>query len=199
MPKLNEEQRELVEKNLAFATFVAKKYLSKSDYIKNQDIIQEARIAMIKAVRNYDPNIAKITTYMYPNIDGALKRFVNYTDRIIKIPHQKHLKKATQDKAANAKTVFSLDKELVSNNSNYESYTLLDIIPDNYNMENETINRISINGAIKSLEWKEKLVIIYRYYYDLNQTIIGKMMGISQVHAHRLERKALNKMKSKLL
>ncbi len=155
---------------------------------------------MIKAVPRYDSNMAKFSTYMYPNIDGALKRFVNYTDRVIKIPHQKHLKEKTKEKAENAKFILSLDKEIDSskNSSSNETFTLLDILPDETNMEEYSVNRMAIVDAIKSLDWKEKLVIIYRYYFDLNQTTIGRMIGVSQVHCHRLEKKALNKMKTKL-
>lgn len=194
MEKLTDEQKKMVEDNLAFATYVAKKYLKKNDYITNQDIIQEARIAMIKAIPRFNPDIAKFSTYMYPTIDGHLKRFVGYKNKIVPIPHQKHLKEETKQKAENIKNIISLDKKIY-NNSSFEEFTLMDIIPDEENMEDSIINKLSIIHAIKELNWREKIVIIYRFYFDLNQTVIGNMMGISQVHVHRIEKKALNKMK----
>lgn len=193
--KLTDEQRKMVEDNLALATHIAKKYLSKTDYIKNQDILQEAVLAMIKAVSRFDPSRAKFSTYMYPTLDGHLKRFVGYRDRLIPIPHQKHLKQETQDKAANARTIYSLDKTIkISDNDN--DYTLLDILPDNVNLEKNIVDKLCLNDAIKSLEWREKLVIIYRYYFDLNQMHIAKLMWLSQVHVHRIEKKALKNMKT---
>lgn len=194
--RLTEEQRKMVEDNLALATHIAKKYLSKTDYIKNQDIIQEAVMAMINAIPRFDPTKAKFSTYMYPTLDGHLKRFVGYRDRLIPIPHQKHLKQETQDKANNAKNVYSLDKSIKTGKSTGEEFNLLDIVPDTENLESSAVNRLCLNDAIYSLEWREKLVIIYRYYFDLNQMHIGKLMHMSQVHVHRLEKKALKNMRN---
>lgn len=197
---LTPEQRKIVEDNLALATYVAKRYLNKGDYNRNQDIIQEARMALINAIPNYNPEMAKLSTYIYPNIDGHLKRLVGYKDRIIPIPHQKHLKQETQEKAQKAKTVYSLDKKISNSyNDNSEEFTLMDVIPDNLNLENSVVNRLSIIDAIKKLNWQERLVITYRFYFDLNQTTIGLLMGISQVHAHRLEKKALKNIKAYLI
>lgn len=197
-PRLTDEQREMVEKNLPFVTYVAKKYFSKTDYIKNQDILQEGVEAMIKAVPKYDPTKGKITTYLFPTIDGHLKRFSRYQDRIIPIPHQKHLKPETMAKAENAKNLLSLDYEYSSPNEESD-YTLKSIIPDENTPDADNIiNDISIRKAIESLEWREKIVIIYRFLLDLNQTHIGKLMGLSQVHVHRIEKKGLANMKKSM-
>jgi RNA polymerase sporulation-specific sigma factor len=200
MNKLTKEQLELLEENLPFVTYVAKRYFSKTDYDKNKDIIQEGIFAMAKAIPNYNSEKGKITTYMFPTIDGHLKRYVRYQDRLIPIPHQKHLKQETIAKAEKAKSVFSLDLEYQNNNVNFgEPYTLLQVIPDKKtdNIDEKTTNKIVlIDGIKKELNWKEKIVIIYRFYFDLNQVTIGKLMGISQVHCHRLEKKALAKLKN---
>lgn len=197
--KLTEEQQQILMDNIPFVIYIAKKYFIKNDYIKNQDIIQEGILAMAKALPNYDSEKAKLTTYMYPTIDGHLKYYSRYKDRLIPIPHQKHLKKVTMIKAEQAKTVLSLDKEYRSPIS--ESFSLINIIPDNKIQETseEVSNKIILNKAIKSLEWKEKIVICYRFYFDLNQTFIGKIMGISQPHVHRIETRALQNIKAYLL
>lgn len=201
MKKLTDEQKQMVEDNLPLVTFIAKKYFSKTDYIKNQDILQEGILALIKAIPNYNPKKGKISTYMWPTIDGRLKYFSQYQNRLIPIPHQKHLRRETIAKADNAKFVFSLDLEYKNNNNHNEPYTLLNVIPDNKteDIENETVNRITIIDAIKSLDWKEKIVITYRFYFDLNQTHIGELMGMSQVNTHRIEKRALGKIKNFIL
>ena len=192
--KLTDEQRKMVEDNLAFATYVAKRFFGK-DYIKNQDIFQEAVISMCKAMTTYDSEKAKLTTYMFPTINGHLKRYTHYKDRIIPIPHQKHLKLETQQKRENAKNILSLDKKYANENNS----TLMNIIPDESNIEEQTVNKIILTEAIKQLEWKEKIVIIYRFYFDLSQTMIGEIMLMSQVHVHRLEKRALEKIKVYML
>lgn len=193
--RLTDEQREMVEDNLAFAMYIAKRHFSKSDFLKNQDIFQEAALAMIYAIPRYDSDKAKLSTFMFPTINGHLIRYTQYRDRIIPLPHQKYLKQITKDKADNAKLVYSLDKKY-PNADNDDGGDLLNILPGEDSFEQITVNRLCIREAIKSsLNWKEKLVITYRFYFDLNQTHIGQLMGMSQVHCHRLEYKALEKIK----
>lgn len=200
MKKLTKKQLQLLEDNLPFVTYVAKKYFSRTDYDKNKDILQEGILAMAKAIPNYNPEKGKITTYMWPTIDGHLKRYALYQDRLIPIPHQKHLKQETMDKAEQVKNVYSLDLEYKGNSSqDKEPYTLLHVIPDKKteNMDQKIVDKIVLIDGIKTqLDWREKIIIIYRFYFDLNQTVIGKMMGISQVHAHRIEKRALTKLKN---
>lgn len=195
--KLTEEQKQMVEDNLGLVTYIAKKYFT-NDYVKNQDIIQEGIYAMIKAIPKYDSEKAKFSTYMYPTIDGHLKRFARYQDRIIPIPHQKHLKEETMIKADIAKFVLSLDLKY-SNSDGDDNYTLVNLLPSEVNVEYEASNNLDLDDAIKSLEWREKIIIIYRFYFDLNQTFIGKLLGISQAHTHRCEKKALDKIRRHLV
>lgn len=191
--KLTEEQKKIIEENIPLVIYIAKKYFT-NDHMKNQDIIQEGIYAMIKALPNYDPKKAKFSTYMYPTIDWHLKRVSIYKDRLIPIPHQNHLKEKTMERAEAARYVLSLD--LKYNNDGEEGYTLKNILPADINIEKDTTNNIVLENAIKSLQWREKIIIIYRFYLDLNQSLIGKMLGISQAHTHRLEKKALKKLKA---
>lgn len=193
--KLTEEQIKLIEENIAFPIYMAKKYFTRNDFTKNEDIIQEAKLAMINAIHKYNPTKSKFTTYMWPTIDGHLKRYVYYLDRAISLPHQKHLKEETQEMARRAKIVYSLDKKIYPNGNTEDEFTLLDLLPDESVVDEYCINKIVISDAVKSLNWREKIVIIYRFYFDLNQSDIGKLMGFSQVHVHRIEKKALNKLK----
>lgn len=197
--KLTKKQSKILEDNLPFATYVAKRYFSKTDYIKNQDILQEAIYCMAKAIPNWDPEKGKLTTYLFPTLDGHLKRYSRYQDRIIPIPHQKHLKPETIGKAEQAKSVYSLDLQYNNSNSDAEPYTLMHVIPDKKTGETDetSTNKLVLRDAIRSeLDWREKIVIIYRFYFDLNQTTIGRLLGISQVHCHRIEKKALGKLKN---
>jgi RNA polymerase sporulation-specific sigma factor len=48
--------------------------------------------------------------------------------------------------------------------------------------------------AMRVLDKQERQVISYRYFDLLNQTDTGKLMGVSQMHISRLERRALDKL-----
>ena len=59
-------------------------------------------------------------------------------------------------------------------------------------------NKVALNKVLNSLEVKDKKIIMLRYFKNLTQSDVAKIMGISQVQVSRLEKKILNKMKIKL-
>jgi RNA polymerase sigma factor (sigma-70 family) len=73
------------------------------------------------------------------------------------------------------------------------------VIPDKKteDMENNIVNKIVLHDAIRTqLNWREKIIVIYRFYFDLDQTTIGNLVGISQVHCHRMLDKSLSKIRN---
>ena len=65
--------------------------------------------------------------------------------------------------------------------------------------ENESVlNKIMINEGIKELKEDERELIRMRYYEDMTQTDIAKIMGISQVQVSRLEKRILLRMRKRM-
>ncbi|AMB18751.1 RNA polymerase sigma factor [Bacillus phage Eldridge] len=56
------------------------------------------------------------------------------------------------------------------------------------------VNNEALIQALRVLDKQERQVINFRYFDLLNQTDTGKMMGVSQMHVSRLERRALDKL-----
>ena len=52
--------------------------------------------------------------------------------------------------------------------------------------------------AIDNLEERERKIILLRFYKEQTQSQVGKILGITQVQVSRIEKKVLEKMKSKL-
>ena len=61
------------------------------------------------------------------------------------------------------------------------------------------VDKITILEMIKSLNTRDREIINLRYFKDKTQTQVAKILGISQVHVSRIEKKILNDFKSKLL
>jgi len=59
--------------------------------------------------------------------------------------------------------------------------------------------KMALEMEIAKLDEKEKLIITLRYYNDYNQEKVAKRLGISQVQVSRLEKKIIQKLKSRLL
>ena len=61
-------------------------------------------------------------------------------------------------------------------------------------MEEEILDRISVEDAIARLSEREQRVIRLRYYHSLTQDKTAKLLGVSQVQVSRIEKKALQTM-----
>lgn len=60
-------------------------------------------------------------------------------------------------------------------------------------------DRLTVKDMIDKLESEEKQIILLRYYKEKTQTQVAKILGITQVQVSRIEKKILDKMKSKLI
>lgn len=72
------------------------------------------------------------------------------------------------------------------------------IIMEDGDKESDTVERISLNSALKQLTSREKRLIWLRYYSGQTQQNVAKKLGISQVQVSRLEKKILDVLKGKL-
>lgn len=60
------------------------------------------------------------------------------------------------------------------------------------------VNDITIDKALGTLDTKEKEIILLRYYKEMTQAQIAKILKTSQVQVSRIEKKALKKMHDKI-
>ena len=61
------------------------------------------------------------------------------------------------------------------------------------------LDSIMIKKEIANLKARERQVIILRYYKDMTQQEIAKLMGISQVQVSRIEKEGLGKYQAKMV
>ena len=94
------------------------------------------------------------------------------------------------------KPVESIYEEDAGNNG--DNRMVLDKIVCNNDEETSISNKLAIRQLINVLEKIEQEVIILRFYREKTQSQVGKILGISQVQVSRIEKKVLEKMKSKL-
>ena len=63
-------------------------------------------------------------------------------------------------------------------------------------MEEQLIEHIALKEAIARLPEREKTVIALRYYRGLTQDKTAKILGVSQVQVSRIEKKALQALRT---
>ena len=65
-------------------------------------------------------------------------------------------------------------------------------------MEEELIEQLTLRQAIDSLPQREQMVILLRFYKNLTQDQVSRVLGVSQVQVSRIERKAVNHLREVL-
>ena len=88
--------------------------------------------------------------------------------------------------------------EPVFNENGAESVYVIDQISDANSSEEIWLENIVLREAMRELCEREQKIIIMRYYFNKTQMEIADEIGISQAQVSRLEKAALNKMKSKI-
>ena len=63
-------------------------------------------------------------------------------------------------------------------------------------MEETLIERIALREAINQLGERERTVIGLRYFRGLTQEKVARILGVSQVQVSRIEKKALQTLRS---
>ena len=66
-------------------------------------------------------------------------------------------------------------------------------------MEEDLLEKVALREAIDSLSERERMVIGLRFYKNLTQERCSRILGVSQVQVSRIERKAVQKLREKLM
>lgn len=215
------ERNTLVEENMGLVYMVAKKFTGRG--VEFEDIVQIGTIGLIKAGERFDKNLnIKFSTYAVTMVMGEIKRFFR-DDGLLKIPRSvkelgyKIIKATEQLKRISNRepTVkelaqyleidiekiieavdamkpceslcvendagLSLDEKLVSESS------------ENLDIE----NKILLKELLGYLDGRLRKILFFRYFMDKTQSEIAKILSVSQVQVSRLEKRALEIMKSK--
>lgn len=212
----------IVDQNIGLVKNLAMKYTS--NYYEPEDLMQVGFVGLVKAIDRFDCRYdVMFSTYAVPMILGEIKRFIR-DDGKIKISRQlktemKNLKNIQQEyynKHGKSPKISFLAKaldtssehvmeilEAIDSLSNVESLDNT-LIPEGmhggYYVDEETqnVNLMDLKAAIGDLGDRERQIIMLRYFKDMTQQQIAKVMGISQVQVSRIEKKVLIRMREQM-
>ncbi|MBP1564166.1 MAG: RNA polymerase sporulation sigma factor SigK [Oscillospiraceae bacterium] len=180
-----EARNKLIEHNLRLVAHIIKKYYSKSG--DQEELISIGTIGLIKAVSTFKSE------------KGS--RFATYASRCIEneiLMNFRALKKTAGDIYMD--TPIDTDKD-------GNQLTLVDIIADDTSVTDEVeliINSRKLYSDIeKCLDKRELEIITFRYglfgYEPLTQKQVSDKLGISRSYVSRIEKKALSKLKKRMM
>ena len=210
--------------NLRLVLSVVQRFSGHCD--KADDMFQVGCVGLMKAIDNFDETLnVRFSTYAVPMIVGEIRRFlrdnnsVRVSRSIRDVAYKVLQAKEQYIKQNNAEptleqiaqildlplkdVIFALDaisetvslSEPIYNDGN-EQIRIMDQISDDKNCDEEIMEKLSHNDAIKNLSEREKEILLMRYYVGKTQMEVSEEVGISQAQVSRLEKNALKTIKN---
>ena len=216
---------ELVQGNLRLVLSVVQRFAGRGE--NPDDLFQVGCIGLIKSIDNFDlSQNVRFSTYAVPMIIGEIRRFLR-DNNVIRISRStrdiayramqakeqllnENQREPTIEEIA---TLLQLPREevvlaleaIVDPVSLYEpvyndggdTLSVLDQVGD-HNDDRHWLEEIALKDAIAALSPREKRILHLRFMKGLTQEEVSAEIGISQAQVSRLEKGALDKIKSEL-
>ena len=213
-------QELLVTENAGLIWSVAKRFLGRG--ADADDLYQLGCLGFLKAVEGFDLEFGtQFSTYAVPKIAGEIRRFLR-DDGAVKvsrtIKEQAATIKSVRNRLANAlgrepsimeisrQTGFTPEEialvetataatESIQRETGEDGFSLENILTDTES-EETMVERIALHQAIDRLPERDATVIKMRYFHGLTQQRVAAVLDVSQVQVSRIEKKALNNLRS---
>lgn len=216
-------REKLINGNLRLVLSVIQRFTGRGENL--DDLFQIGCIGLIKSIDNFDiTQNVKFSTYAVPMIIGEIRRYLRDNNlirvsrsikdtayRAMQVKERLMSEKQTEptvSQIANelgvpvAEVVIALES-IVSPMSLYDpvysdggdTIYVLDQLGDN-NDDKNWLQEIAFKQAIKNLSEREKNILTLRFMQGKTQMEVSEEIGISQAQVSRLEKCALEKIKS---
>ena len=184
----------------------------------SDDLYQIACIGFIEAVQRFRFEFGvKLSTYSVQYMIGEIKKFIR-DDGMIKVSRSikelgvkiKELEKNYMNK--NGKKIcineiseimqlpeeniyMAIDalKSVESININIceDGDEIIDTISSDIDEQSKIVDKLTVTEMINKLNFRDRQIINLRFFKDKTQSQVAKILGISQVHVSRIEKKIL--------
>ena len=211
----NDACERLLIDNSGLIWSVARRYYGRG--VDPEDLYQLGCLGFLKAIRGFATQYGtQFSTYAVPKIAGEIRRFLRddgavkvsrgtkeramavrlrrqeLTQRLGREPTVGELSAATglePEEIAAADTavlsVASLQEE-----TGEDGFSLESVLGDQ-GIEDELVEKLTLRHAIDQLPERERMVILLRFYKNLTQDRVSRVLGVSQVQVSRIERRAV--------
>ena len=212
-PEAEQCRHDAILLSLALADMVAHRYSGRG--IEDDDLVQVARMALVKAVQGYRPGRGhSFAAYAVPTISGELKRYFRDKGWAVRPPRRlqerrvqliaaeemlRHELGREPSRAELAERLGLEPAELGETQACFTAYQTqsLDAVTDGgrgatdvgVNGE-DAVERIALSDALgcamRQLTERERTIVRLRFIEELTQSEIGTALGVSQMQVSRL-------------
>ena len=216
---------ELVRRHADLAASIARRYRGKG--VDEDDLLQVAHMALLKAIQRYDASIGTIRPYAAATISGELKRLLRDKGWSVRVP------RSLQERSLEvAKTTERLAQRLnrppetseVAEHLNISEEEVMEAMDARQAYASSSIDkptdttgvtllerletddaqllladdRVVVEEAIRELPERQQRILDLRFNEDMTQTEIAEELGISQMHVSRLLASALKSLEKSI-
>lgn len=216
----------LVMENVGLVWSIVRRFTGRGCEL--EDLFQIGSIGLIKAIDKFDTSYeVRFSTYAVPMITGEIKRFLR-DDGMIKVSRSiremgakvgaareslsgllgreptleelaGRLGASREEVAASLEAGAQVESIYAPAGSGDDNnLSLLDKLAEEKEENEALLNRMVLRELLKTLDKKERELIIRRYFYNQTQAQIAQVLGISQVQVSRMEKRILKDMRARL-
>jgi len=201
---------------------VARRYFGRG--VDPDDLYQLGCVGFLKAIRGFDERFGtRFSTYAVPKIAGEIRRFLRddgsvkvsrgvkeraQTIRAARFQLEQSLGREPTLSELAAETGISPEEiamaetatgpaESLQRETGEDGFTLEHVLSD-WRQEERLLEHIDLRRSIEQLPEREKKVIALRFFHGMTQDQCARVLGVSQVQVSRLERRAVDTLRSLL-
>ncbi len=217
---------ELVNGNLKLVLAILKKFSHKEENM--DDLFQIGCVGLLKAIDNFDLSYGvKFSTYCVPMIQGEVRRYLRDNNsvrvsrslkdlsyKILKLKEELVMEKGVEPSIQElAKELNVSDFDIVNAiesmrdpvsifepiySDGGDTIYLFDQIEDKSVKSSDLDTKLSVGDAIKRLNEREQFILDQRFVIGKTQMEIASELGISQAQVSRIEKNAIDNLKTSL-
>lgn len=216
---------ELVRRHGDLAASIARRYRGKG--VDEDDLVQVANMALLKAIQRYDPSIGTLRPYAAATISGELKRLLRDRGWSVRVPRSLQERALEVAKASEllaqrlnrppevnelAAQLDLTEQEIVEAMDARQAYasssidkpldttgtSLLERLEDDDPQLEMADDRMLVEEAVKQLPERQQRILDLRFNEDMTQSEIADQLGISQMHVSRLLSSALKSLEKSI-
>lgn len=216
---------ELVRRHADLAASIARRYRGKG--VDEDDLLQVANMALLKAIQRYDASIGTIRPYAAATISGELKRLLRDKGWSVRVPRSLQERSLEVAKTAErlaqrlnrppevgevAEQLNISEEEVMEAMDARQAYasssidkptdttgvTLLERLEADDTQLLLADDRVVVEEAIRELPERQQRILHLRFNEDMTQTEIADDLGISQMHVSRLLASALKSLEKSI-
>lgn len=216
-----EAGEQLAQLNSPLVYRIAQRFSERGDM---SDLVECGNIGLVKAMQSFDPDRGcAFSTYAVPLIMGEMRRFLR-DDGIIKVSREEKRLSAILNRERERRQAVGEDTSIeaiaaaVGVSAQDAASAIFATVPprslderayeddDSESLgatvsdgEEETaFDRIALRSAIENLPDLWRRIIILRYFHDMSQDRVAKILGLTQVKVSREEKKIMATLKKEL-